>query len=153
MFKDALVRVDGNVDFVSLHSAETSIIEDYRDRFSPDFIILAGPARLTAETAQRALRGQSADFVGLAETIQRRLSLERPLTRKHLELLQYLRNGCTNKAIAEYMHVKPRTVKEWLKELYLLFFVSNRTELVARVVESSQSLLISNAESEMARTP
>jgi DNA-binding NarL/FixJ family response regulator len=34
--------------------------------------------------------------------------------------------------------VQPRTVKDWLKHLYLLFFVSNRTELVARAIDFSQ---------------
>lgn len=153
MFKDALARVDGNVDFVSLHSSDPGMVEEYRHRFSPDFIILAGAEQLTTGGAQSSLMahiGKPEDFLGLSETIQRRMSLERPLTKKQLELLQYLRNGCTNKAIAEYMHVQPRTVKEWLKELYLLFFVCNRTELVARVAECGQELFVSEDEAQMA---
>jgi DNA-binding CsgD family transcriptional regulator len=154
MFKDALARVDGKVDFVSLHSDDPGLVEEYRDLFSPDFIILAGTNRPQgiAQRGLAPLTGRRADFIDLAETIARRMSLERPLTKKQLELLQYLRNGWTNKVIAQYMHVQPRTVKEWLKELYLLFFVSNRTELVARVVECSQTSLVSDTEGEAAET-
>jgi DNA-binding CsgD family transcriptional regulator len=142
MFKVALATVYGGVDFVSLHTTDPEIVEDYRKRFSPDFVVLAndnlpdmiaGARRLTTvarhTSTQPAPSGLKVDhFVP-----------ERPLTEKQVVLLQYLRNGWTNKRIAEYMGVHPRTVKEWLKHLYLFFGVSNRTELVATVTDFGES--------------
>ena len=142
MFKDALVEVDGDVDILSLHTTDPAVVADYRRRFCPDFVVLANEERELPDPPGTAklLRAVAETYPvqpGLGVIVAQRLDLGRPLTKRQLELFEYLRNGCTNRKIAEYMHVQPRTVKEWLKELYLVFFVSNRTELVARVDELS----------------
>jgi DNA-binding NarL/FixJ family response regulator len=138
MFKVALAAVYGGVDFVSLDTTDPEIVEDYRRRFSPDFVVLANeqPPDSTADVRPLTTGGHRSLSEGL---VVDRFIPERPLTERQVAILQYLRNGCTNKKIAEYMGVHPRTVKEWLKHLYLFFGVSNRTELVATVMDSGEN--------------
>ena len=142
MFHEALATADGDVDFVSLHTTDPEIVEEYRRRFSPDFVVLANEGASMGTAGIHRLRTvvDAAFARPKPETAMAdRLKLERPLTERQIEVLQYLRNGCTNRKIAEYMCVQPRTVKDWLKQLFLLFFVSNRTELVARVIDLDQT--------------
>ena len=138
MFREALAAVDGDVDFVSLHTTDPEKVEDYCRRFSPDFIVLANEELADATAGIRRLGTvlhSTPKQPKLEGGVVGRFNLERPLTEKQIAVLQYLRNGCTNKKIAEYMGVRPRTVKDWLKHLYLFFSVSNRTELVARAID------------------
>jgi DNA-binding CsgD family transcriptional regulator len=138
MFQEAFAAADGDVDFVSLHTTDPEMVEDYRRRFSPDFVVLANeelPDAMPGIHRLRTVVQNTAPQPKAEGILANRSTLERPLTERQIAVLQYLRNGCTNRKIAEYMGVQPRTVKDWLKHLYLLFFVSNRTELVARAID------------------
>lgn len=140
IFWKGFVENDRTVDFIVLHTTDPNVVEEYRSRFSPDFIVLANeksPAWMEAVRMSQLPGGADGLRPQPGEAGRNRIKPERPLSARQIEVLQYLCSGCTNREIAHYMNVQPRTVKEWLKQLYLLFFVSNRTELVARVVESS----------------
>lgn len=76
----------------------------------------------------------------LSIAISKRLNLHKPLTERQITVLNYIRNGCTNKQIADYMEVRPRTVKEWIKDLFLIFDACGRVELVARFDEVNSDL-------------
>ena len=114
---------------------ERQLINDRNNAFLTGAATGGRPLRCGQPVPQTLARDVSRKSEGL---VIDRFALERPLTERQIAVLQYLRNGCTNRKIAEYMGVQPRTVKDWLKHLYLLFFVSNRTQLVAGVFDLSE---------------
>ncbi len=132
--KDSL----GEVDFVSVHSTEPEKVLPYWRHFLPHYTIVGSQNEDAIKAALGVLRDVTAketDCAVLAATITEQLKLDRPLTEKQAEVVRYLANGCSNKQIAEFMRVQPRTVKEWLTELFRIFYVENRTELVGRLNE------------------
>jgi DNA-binding CsgD family transcriptional regulator len=134
----AITEALGEVDFMFLHSTEPDTVTPYLRQFSPNLLILGNCDSRTSDDLIRLVHGAThteGRHLSLAATITERLKLPRVLTERQAEVLQYLENGCSNKQIAEYMGVQPRTVKEWLTDLYRVFFVSNRTELVGRLNE------------------
>ncbi|WP_158790830.1 LuxR C-terminal-related transcriptional regulator [Granulicella sp. L60] len=133
-FKDAL----GEVDFVSVHSTEPDEVLPYWRHFMPHYTILGSQDEESIKAALEVLRdvaGKEDDCAVLAATITEQLKLDRTLSERQAEIVRYLANGCSNKQIAEFMEVQPRTVKEWLTELFRIFYVGNRTELVGRLNE------------------
>jgi DNA-binding CsgD family transcriptional regulator len=142
MFQEALAAVDGGLEFVSLQTTDPEVVAEYRRRFCPDFVLLGSEEPPDGTLGIRRLQPLGHCTAKQPESenaVVDRFTLERPLTEKQIAVLQYLRNGCTNRKIAEYMGVQPRTVKDWLKHLYLLFGVSNRTELIATAIDFSES--------------
>ncbi len=136
--KDSL----GEVDFVSVHSTEPEEVLPYWRHFLPHYTILGSQDENAIKDALDVLHDvtrKEDDCATLATTITEHLQLPRLLTEKQAEVVRYLANGCGNKQIAEFMQVQPRTVKEWLTELYRIFYVSNRTELVGRLNEINWS--------------
>ena len=134
----AITEALGEVDFMFLHSTEPDAVTPYLRQFSPNLLVLGNCDSRTSDDLIRLVHGATdteGRHISFAATITERLKLPRVLTEKQAEVLQYLENGCSNKQIAEYMGVQPRTVKEWLTDLYRVFFVSNRTELVGRLNE------------------
>ena len=67
-----------------------------------------------------------------AQPEQNTQALLSPLTERELEVLQWLAEGLTNKAIAANLVVAPSTVKQHLKNIYSKLDAHNRTEAVAR---------------------
>ncbi|SRR5579875_4099639 len=57
------------------------------------------------------------------------------LTRRQVQLLTLLRAGLRNAEIATQLRVSTRAVKYYLSELFSLFEVSNRTELLGSAVD------------------
>jgi DNA-binding NarL/FixJ family response regulator len=113
----------------------------YLQQFTIDYLVIAHPKLPDRDKIVQLLNGLANTGAGersAATVLAERLNLSKPLSQRQWTVLQYLRNGCTNKQIAQYMNVQPRTVKEWLKNLCLIFFVANRTELVARFDELTQ---------------
>lgn len=68
------------------------------------------------------------DKIELEEKVQNFIS---PLTEREIEVLRWLSEGLTNKAIAEKLVVAPSTVKQHLKNIYNKLNAHNRTEAVA----------------------
>jgi DNA-binding NarL/FixJ family response regulator len=66
------------------------------------------------------------DVVGRNE----RLDTSRRLTKRHEEILSLLFKGLRNAEIGEQLGLSARTVKSYLNQMFLIFDVSNRTELV-----------------------
>ncbi len=58
-----------------------------------------------------------------------------PLSQREYDLLLHLREGKTNKEIAESMHVSVNTVKTHLLHLFEKLDVSNRTQAIFRLLE------------------
>lgn len=54
------------------------------------------------------------------------------LTAREIEILSYLEQGLSNKAIADQMHLSVDTVKFHIKNIYLKLQVSSRGELIAK---------------------
>ena len=54
------------------------------------------------------------------------------LTEREIEVLNFLSEGLTNKAIADRLIVAPSTIKQHLKNMYVKLDVHNRTQAVAR---------------------
>jgi len=54
------------------------------------------------------------------------------LTEREIEVLNFLSEGLTNKAIADRLIVAPSTIKQHLKNIYVKLGVHNRTQAVAR---------------------
>ena len=54
------------------------------------------------------------------------------LTAREIEILSFLEQGLSNKAIAEGMHLSIDTVKFHIKNIYLKLQVSSRAELIAK---------------------
>lgn len=136
MFRDALTANGSDVDVVLTHSTDSEEIARYKSWFAPDFIVFGQPV---ADSRPQLLRTRM-PTQRATNPMAGRHNEDRALTTRQMEVLEYLKNGCTNKQIAGYMNVQPRTVKEWLKELYIMFFVCNRTELVARACEHPHEL-------------
>lgn len=55
----------------------------------------------------------------------------RQLSRRHTEVLVFLAAGLRNAEIAEQLGVSTRTVKGYFQQLFAIFDVSNRTELLS----------------------
>lgn len=56
---------------------------------------------------------------------------------QHISLLFLLAKGLTNVEIARQMNLSPSTVKWYLSQLFGIFGVSNRTELIGLFISSS----------------
>jgi DNA-binding CsgD family transcriptional regulator len=57
------------------------------------------------------------------------------LTARHKEILVMLHAGLRNREIADQLAISIRTVKSSLAELFLIFDVSNRTELLGSAID------------------
>jgi DNA-binding CsgD family transcriptional regulator len=138
---ELFTAVLGDADFISMRDIRPQELTGYLQQFTIDFLVIAHPKLPDKDKIVQLLNGlvnAGAGGHSAAAIVAERLNLSKPLSQRQWSVLQYLRNGCTNKQIAEYMNVQPRTVKEWMKDLCLIFFVTNRTELVARFDELNQ---------------
>jgi DNA-binding NarL/FixJ family response regulator len=61
------------------------------------------------------------------------------LTIRQQEVLDLLCKGMRNGEIGYLLRLSERTVKGYVSQLFLIFDVTNRTELVARVLERSDN--------------
>ena len=59
------------------------------------------------------------------------------LTRRELEMLDFLSSGKTNKEIARDLGLSPNTIKTHLANLYVKLGVKNRTQAVSKAMELS----------------
>jgi DNA-binding CsgD family transcriptional regulator len=59
--------------------------------------------------------------------------LRTKLNKRHRDILSLLHCGLQNREIAMQLSLSARTVKAYISQLFMIFDVSNRTELVARV--------------------
>ena len=59
------------------------------------------------------------------------------LTRRELNMLEFLKSGKSNKEIARDLGISPNTVKTHLTNLYEKLGVTNRTQAVTKAVELS----------------
>ena len=58
------------------------------------------------------------------------------LTLREQEVVELLATGCTNRQIADRLHVSVKTVERHLSNLYRKLGVSNRTEAVTTAIRS-----------------
>lgn len=87
------------------------------------------------QTIQAALRGEillPADFLDFVQqrTQQTDTQQEELLSDKEQEILQYVAQGFTNKAIALNLGVTQRTVENYLSKLFVRLHVESRAEAV-----------------------
>ncbi len=54
------------------------------------------------------------------------------LSPRHMEILPLIKNGCSNREIAQQLALKENTVKGYVKDLYKRLGVNNRTECLQR---------------------
>ena len=69
---------------------------------------------------------------GEIQTKEKSQALVSPLTERELEVLGWLAEGLSNKAIADRLVVAPSTVKQHLKNIYGKLDAHNRTQAVSR---------------------
>jgi DNA-binding NarL/FixJ family response regulator len=62
------------------------------------------------------------------------------LTPRRREILLFLCKGLHNAEIAQLLKLSERTVKGYISQLFLIFDVTNRTELVGRVLMEMRGL-------------
>lgn len=87
------------------------------------------------QTIQAALRGEillAADFLDFVHQRTNRSNAQQDvlLSDKEQEILQFVAQGCTNKAIASAIGVTQRTVENYLSKLFVKLNVESRAEAV-----------------------
>jgi len=87
------------------------------------------------QTIQAALRGEillAADFLDFVHQRTNRSNVQQDvlLSDKEQEILQFVAQGCTNKAIASAIGVTQRTVENYLSKLFVKLNVESRAEAV-----------------------
>jgi len=63
------------------------------------------------------------------------------LTRREVDVLEWVARGKTNKEIGMILDIKPRTVAKHLANIYIKFGVTSRTAAVLHFLEKIQSRL------------
>jgi len=69
------------------------------------------------------------------------------ITRRDEDVLNLLVQGCSNKEIAEQLHISPRTVKQHLRTLFLRAGIAQgrkRVKLATAIYQKGQSELCSH---------
>lgn len=97
--------------------------------FAPDYVI-CGPQVIPQMTHSLEAARPLAAPAAAREEIQ---ALRAKLNKRHRDILGLLHCGLQNREIAEQLGLSARTVKAYISQLFMIFDVSNRTELVARV--------------------
>jgi two-component system, NarL family, competent response regulator ComA len=87
------------------------------------------------QTIQAAIRGEillAADFLDFVHQRTNRSNVQQDvlLSDKEQEILQFVAQGCTNKAIASAIGVTQRTVENYLSKLFVKLNVESRAEAV-----------------------
>jgi len=59
------------------------------------------------------------------------------LNEKQREVLHLVSKGLRNSEVGHHLHLSERSIKGYVSQLFLIFDVTNRTELVAAFYESS----------------
>ncbi|MFJ7736621.1 response regulator [Lysinibacillus sp. NPDC097287] len=93
-------------------------------------------------TIQAAFRGEillPTDFLDFVQRRTHRSDAKQDvlLSDKEQEILQYVAQGCTNKAIASYLGVTQRTVENYLSKLFVRLHVESRAEAVIVAKENA----------------
>ena len=99
---------------------------------APEFLGLLeglkrGEAAITSKTAARLMEG-------MAHPSRPAAKPPALLTEREIELLQYMADGLSNKAIAERMSISENTVKYHVKNILQKLGVQNRTEAVTHAI-------------------
>lgn len=94
------------------------------------------------QTIQAALRGEillPADFLDFIQQRTHRTDVQQEvlLSDKEQEILQYVAQGLTNKAIASNLGVTQRTVENYLSKLFVRLHVESRAEAVIVAKENA----------------
>ncbi|MEE1884218.1 response regulator transcription factor [Pedobacter flavus] len=87
---------------------------------------LNGGAVMSPSIAFKALQALKRSTVSISVKV----SDSSELTDREIEVLEYLREGYTNKRIAETLFISPFTVKRHIENIYRKLQVQNRVELV-----------------------
>jgi DNA-binding NarL/FixJ family response regulator len=115
-----------------LHGPELDGIR--REAFSAWFHRHGGVDPMATALASRVAPTQLGEVVKIRPSVQ-----ERPdgslLSERELEVLQALRDGRSNKEIADRLFVAESTVKTHLKNIFAKLDVTNRTHAVSLAVE------------------
>ncbi|MDX1983824.1 MAG: helix-turn-helix transcriptional regulator [Bryobacteraceae bacterium] len=96
--------------------------------FAPDLVI-CNPLVLS----QLAAAAESRQGPVAASSREEAAALRSKLNKRHRDILGLLHCGLQNREIAGQLNLSARTVKAYISQLFMIFDVSNRTELVARV--------------------
>lgn len=116
---DAEVLVIPNL---ASYQRSRSILQD----FAPDFVV-CGPQVIPQMNASLDLsRGLAAPPREETQAVRAKLN------KRHRDILSLLHCGLQNREIAAQLGLSARTVKAYISQLFMIFDVSNRTELVAR---------------------
>lgn len=113
--------------------------------FAPDYVICGPQVIPQMSNTLEAARGYAPSTSSREET----QALRAKLNKRHRDILGLLHCGLQNREIAEQLGLSARTVKAYISQLFMIFDVSNRTELVARV----DDLRILDADTPMNVTP
>ncbi len=97
--------------------------------FAPDYVICGPQVIPQMSQSLDAARGSSIPGASREEV----LALRGKLNKRHRDILCLLHCGLQNREIAGQLGLSARTVKAYISQLFMIFDVSNRTELVARV--------------------
>ncbi|MEJ2266918.1 MAG: LuxR C-terminal-related transcriptional regulator [Anaerolineales bacterium] len=87
-------------------------------------------ARITGDYVRELIKAFQRE--GEIQAKEKSQALVSPLTERELEVLQWLAEGLSNKAIADRLVVAPSTVKQHLKNIYGKLDAHNRTQAVSR---------------------
>lgn len=93
------------------------------ETFGPDFIVCG--SQVLPQLPQNPNRQPTA--------YEEAEALKSKMSPRHRDILRLLHCGLQNREIAAQLGLSARTVKAYMSQLFVLFDVTNRTELVARV--------------------
>jgi DNA-binding NarL/FixJ family response regulator len=114
-------------------------------------VIGSAPAAPDTVQARRKLVADWCRLLG--ETVKPRPDETAGLSPRHVQTLQYLLSGDSEKEIAARLGVSPHTVHVYVKGLYRHFKVASRGELTARFVRRPDSAGPSAPVTEFPRSP
>jgi DNA-binding CsgD family transcriptional regulator len=102
------------------------------EEFHPDIVILG-------KTAIESLRTSPHDLQSVMRGSNRACRAGRQLSSRLCETLRLLGRGLQNAEIGRQLGVATRTVKGYIQQLFIIFDVTNRTELLAFTLNSDLS--------------
>lgn len=93
-------------------------------------LIVNKQKRTSIENENRAIRSLIETIPSIQDNRSKAIHLEDyPLSNRHLEIVNLIKQGKTNKEIGELLFISENTVKYHLKSIYEILGVQNRTEL------------------------
>lgn len=122
-------QVKSSEDNSSVNHALTAVAQEVAELLQHVYLVQADSSNHTGVITIRAI-----------EPEYRQIIAAEPLTRRELEILQLIVNGCSNSAIAQELYISTGTVKVHVHNILRKFCVRDRTQAAIRALQSGLAL-------------